>query len=244
MKKELLLVGLISMCIVWGIQSTGTAFNGSGQWSDAGRVEPFRVGELIGMTVTNEQGQILGTVEDVIANERGQIGYVILSVDGDLGLTQRWTPVPWDAADVQVQRDRVIMQLSTYQLENAPSFRKGDLPEFQRPQVQQRINSYYQRDQYRERDRYERYPADDRYERRYPDEDRYERYPDDRYERRYPDEDSYERRYPREGSYEPSYDDEAQFGEYESERIGEGTSPYDGRRYPQEEESGIIEDIF
>jgi sporulation protein YlmC with PRC-barrel domain len=161
---EIIWVGMIVMCALIGAQSTAHAQGGYGTQDDYGNAniangEHFRLGELIGKTVRNREGQNLGTVEDVIASEAGRISYLLLSVDGALGLTERWIPVPWQAANARVMRDHLVLGVSKNRLENAPSFSKGSLPDFSQQRVQSRINSYYEMDRVGEQGRY---PSEER----------------------------------------------------------------------------------
>jgi sporulation protein YlmC with PRC-barrel domain len=167
MRGAIILVGVIAICVLASARSAH-AQGAYGTQDDYGTGnlasrEHFRLGELIGKTVRNRQGQTLGTVEDVIASETGRISYLLLSMDGALGLTERWAPVPWQAAGARVMRNQPVLDVSKDRLENAPSFSKGSLPDFSQQRVQSRINSYYEMDQVGEQDRYRseerRYPS-------------------------------------------------------------------------------------
>jgi sporulation protein YlmC with PRC-barrel domain len=156
MKKIGLLVALLTICIFWSINQALAQFNYDNQFGDQygysqygdNMPQQFGMRNLIGDTVTNAQGQNLGTVADVIASESGQVTYLIVSRGGFLGLQGQLTPIPWQTADARVRGNRIIIDVSRQEMNNAPSWQYANLPDFSNPQVQDQINSYFSEGRY------------------------------------------------------------------------------------------------
>ncbi|RJP21660.1 MAG: PRC-barrel domain containing protein [Candidatus Abyssobacteria bacterium SURF_5] len=239
MTRKVILIGLIgiSAILMMGLPAYAQGVYRT-QEDLGGRaigMQHFRVGELIGTSVRNQQGETLGEVEEVIADQNGRISYLILSMDGAIGVTDRWVPVPWRAADARVSDDEIRLNISRSRLENAPSFRSDLLPDFSQARVQEDINAYYDSIQFRGRDtgRFEReYPerGRDRYERYEDDEDlfgEYESYRRDGETRRESDFDPFEeRRYPAAGEVEDYSEQEGRYDTRRDNYLHPGGSRY------------------
>jgi len=87
----------------------------------------MRASELVGMDVRNEQNESIGQVKDLIADQRGEIQALIVSVGGFLGLGDRNVAVGWKqfqfnrekgglAARVAMSRDQ-LKALPEYKLQ-------------------------------------------------------------------------------------------------------------------------------
>ncbi|MFC7610939.1 PRC-barrel domain-containing protein [Teichococcus aestuarii] len=82
----------------------------------------FRADTITGTDVRNPQDESLGSVEDVVLNPgTGEIGYVILSRGGFLGLGEDYVAVPWARLRATPQMDSFVLPMSEAQLEKAPS---------------------------------------------------------------------------------------------------------------------------
>ncbi len=149
---------MVSLCLVLGLQTSVFAQgvsrspyetrSGYGIQSQLSQQGQFRIRSLIGRTAMSRQGRPLGIIEDMIASERGDIQYIILSKSHAMGAAQQFVPIPWHAAGLRAEPNQVSLNLTQDQLENAPSFGRQNLQALARPQVQQRVNSYYQSGQY------------------------------------------------------------------------------------------------
>ncbi|WP_459676481.1 PRC-barrel domain-containing protein [Acidisoma sp. 7E03] len=56
----------------------------------------WRMSKLVGTTVYNEKGLVLGTVNDLLMSENGTVQEAVLSVGGVLGLGSKLVKVPFD----------------------------------------------------------------------------------------------------------------------------------------------------
>jgi sporulation protein YlmC with PRC-barrel domain len=102
-----------------------------------------RASEITGMSVRNHQGEELGEVNDVVFDNEGNISYLILSRGGLLGVGADLVPIPWQAQDITIQEDAVILSLDQQRLEQAPSFSSGEWENLEDQGFQQRVHGYY-----------------------------------------------------------------------------------------------------
>ena len=53
---------------------------------------------VIGSKVVNQQGEDLGTIEDIVVDvDVGRIAYAVLSFGGFLGMGDKYFAIPWEA---------------------------------------------------------------------------------------------------------------------------------------------------
>jgi uncharacterized protein YrrD len=85
--------------------------------------------DYIGKTVKNEQGEALG-----------EISYIILSREGaDADLI----PIPWEAENISVQGNNLILRMDKQKIEDAPSFTGQELERFAEQNFQDEVHGYY-----------------------------------------------------------------------------------------------------
>jgi len=84
---------------------------------------------LHGIDVYNLQAEELGVVEDVALDPNtGDIGYLVLSHGGILGVAESHTPVPWQLFRVTDDKEEFVLDISVEQLDKAPSYNWGEWP--------------------------------------------------------------------------------------------------------------------
>jgi sporulation protein YlmC with PRC-barrel domain len=131
MKRSLTITLFVCLCALF---FTAQAFAEGQQGAKVG--EFLKVSELMDKNIKDQQGQEVGTVKDVLVSEQGEAKYLILSKE------DKMIPVPWEAANLQVQQDEITAQLDEQRLANAPSFQEGEWPQFE-SNYEQQIHSYY-----------------------------------------------------------------------------------------------------
>jgi len=100
--------------------------------------------ELIGMTVKNDQGEELGSVEDlVLTPDRNQVSYLVLSRGGLLGMGEKLFAVPFSAVQIQKGADHVTLSISKEQLEQAPGFNEDNWPDMGNPRWRSEVGQFY-----------------------------------------------------------------------------------------------------
>jgi sporulation protein YlmC with PRC-barrel domain len=90
---------------------------------------------LGGTTVLNGQGEIIGRVEDVILDSRGQAVAVALGVGGFLRVGQRIVAVPYNAikiGPIHNGRRLVVLDVTREQLAAAPPYKATEPGKFDR----------------------------------------------------------------------------------------------------------------
>ncbi len=104
-----------------------------------------RVDQLMGTDVTNDQGQKLGKVEDIVLDSRDRtINYVVVSYDGSLGMGNKLFAVPWSAIKMDAQKKHFVVNVSTDRIKSAPSFDKSHWPNMSDPGWKQQETSFFQ----------------------------------------------------------------------------------------------------
>ena len=90
--------------------------------------------QLIGAKVEDPSGKNIGSIEDVMVDASGRIPFAVLSFGGFMGIGDKWYAVPWNAMQIERDRDnkdvkRIVMDVSKETLEHAPSFTKDRWPD-------------------------------------------------------------------------------------------------------------------
>jgi hypothetical protein len=101
--------------------------------------------DVMGKTVVSQTGEELGSVDDLVIAEDGQVQYIILSRGGTLGIGGDLIPIPWDAANLQIdqENDQLRADITEQQLEGAPKIEGGNWAQIASPEYEQQVHSYY-----------------------------------------------------------------------------------------------------
>jgi hypothetical protein len=97
-----------------------------GQWLASG---------LLGQVITNEAGEKIGAVNDVLFDKSGRIVNVVIGVGGFLGIGEKVVAVPFSSLSFTAdpQGKRVVMApLSKARLEAAPEFQQTEKSSYMR----------------------------------------------------------------------------------------------------------------
>lgn len=87
----------------------------------------MRAEEIIGSDVRNMENSDLGEIEDVLlATKEGESSYAVISHGGFIGLGEKQIAVPMKHLMVTEDRDTFVLDVSEGQLDNAPSFERGE----------------------------------------------------------------------------------------------------------------------
>lgn len=88
-------------------------------------------GTIKGETVQNLMNEDIGKIEDLMLDlHKGQIGYVVLSFGGFLGMGDKFFAVPWSALEVDTTNNVVRLDVSEERLEKMEGFDKDNWPDF------------------------------------------------------------------------------------------------------------------
>jgi sporulation protein YlmC with PRC-barrel domain len=101
-----------------------------------------RAENLMGKNVKDQQGNDLGSINDLIVSENGQVEFIVMSRGGVIGVGADQVAVPWEAANLQRGADDELMaSITEEQLEGAPTF--DNYAQFQDQQFEQEVHSYF-----------------------------------------------------------------------------------------------------
>lgn len=99
---------------------------------------------LIGTKVCNADGETLGRIEEIMINTHtGNVGYLVLSFGGFLGIGDKLFAVPFESVNVDQYHEHVRLNVDRDRLETAPGFDKDNWPDFADQSFQSKINNYY-----------------------------------------------------------------------------------------------------
>lgn len=122
----------------------------SHEYRTSGTVATEETGSLIaaskveGTSVYNRQGESLGSIYDVMIDKRtGQVAYAVMSFGGFLGMGESYHPLPWSVLDYDVGMGGYVVDLSSDQLRDAPSYMADEAADWENPEYSRRIDDYY-----------------------------------------------------------------------------------------------------
>jgi sporulation protein YlmC with PRC-barrel domain len=125
------LTAIISLSLIGGIAVANEENESRHQTMDQMKFQPKleKANELIGAKVINQEGQRLGTVEDIILTpQRDAISYVALSRGGVLGFGGKLYAVPWSAVEVRSQEKTLVLPIDEAYFHEAKSFGRDNWP--------------------------------------------------------------------------------------------------------------------
>lgn len=103
----------------------------------------LRVGELIGADVRGVDGQSIGEVDDIIMGQDGDSSYAIVAYGGFLGFGQDLSAVPLSQVQIAADQRTIYVPLSDADLEQAPTFARGDEAWMDDPDWQAQNQQFY-----------------------------------------------------------------------------------------------------
>jgi sporulation protein YlmC with PRC-barrel domain len=136
--------------------------------SDAGNGDPHgaayetsqRLSKVIGNKVINHQGEVLGRVEDLVANKEGKLVYLVLSKIGAAGIMAEFVAIPLDAVSPRITaQGQLSINVDQSTLDEAPTFAAGDYPDFEDGQWQQESKGFFENGETSPGDRKKRTPG-------------------------------------------------------------------------------------
>lgn len=96
-----------------------------------------------GTRVFSRYGERLGTVENFMVDKRsGCVEYAVMSFGGTFGMGDRHYPLPWNMLNYDEQLGGYVVDLTPRDLEQAPSHRAGQSPNYDRG-YRADIHDYY-----------------------------------------------------------------------------------------------------
>jgi len=78
--------------------------------------------ELMGDSVENAEGEVLGEVDTLVVQQDGSISQVIVGVGGFLGIGEKDVAIAWDRITVHESEDRLVADVSRDELTDMPDY--------------------------------------------------------------------------------------------------------------------------
>jgi sporulation protein YlmC with PRC-barrel domain len=104
----------------------------------------IRATTVKGTDVYNGEGEHLGHIDDIILNKAdGKATYAVMSFGGFLGIGEDYHPLPWQSLTYDPGLNGYVVNVSRSQLEGAPTYRRGDEPDWNDPTYGDRLRGYY-----------------------------------------------------------------------------------------------------
>lgn len=104
-----------------------------------------RANDIIGKTITNQNGEDTGRVHDLILDQDGTIVYAVIGYGGVAGVGDKLVPVPWKSLQTKVgpKTDRIIANIDKETLEKAPQFEEKKWPNFAESDWVNKVRDYF-----------------------------------------------------------------------------------------------------
>lgn len=84
---------------------------------------------LSGEVVVNGAGETLGRIDSIMLDmNTGRIAYAVLSFGGFLGIGDKLFAIPWEALNMDLERDHFVLNADRALFKNAPGFDKHHWP--------------------------------------------------------------------------------------------------------------------
>jgi sporulation protein YlmC with PRC-barrel domain len=99
--------------------------------------QAYRVKQVLGTKVSLKDGLAIGTVDDVVFNDQGQIEYLIVNNDSKL------VTVPWEAAKFNFEQQTATISITPEQYREIPTYTTTNYPVFFEPAYRTRVYGWY-----------------------------------------------------------------------------------------------------
>lgn len=99
--------------------------------------------DLIGADVRGADGSSIGSVDDIVLGQDLASSYIVVTYGGFLGMGQDVSAIPMHVVRVSPEGDAVYVNLTEENLEQAPSFERGDSDWLGNEQWRQENDQFY-----------------------------------------------------------------------------------------------------
>jgi sporulation protein YlmC with PRC-barrel domain len=82
----------------------------------------YRTSKVVGASVTNEAGETIGKIDDLIVTPNDKIPYAVISVGGFLGVGTRYVVVPYTSLDIR-EKSMLLRGATKDSLKALPEFK-------------------------------------------------------------------------------------------------------------------------
>lgn len=98
----------------------------------------YRAKEILGAAVSLDGGASVGTIDDIVLDNGGNVDYLIV-VNND----RKLVTAPWDAAAFDVRQRRAVIHIAPEQFRQIPTYTTAQYPVFTTPTYRTQVYKYY-----------------------------------------------------------------------------------------------------
>lgn len=98
----------------------------------------FRAKQILGSKVTLQSDASVGTVDDIVLDEQGNVDYLIV-----MNSDERLVTVPWDAVRFNVDKRLAVVHIAPQKFEQVPTYTAQQYPAFATPAYRNQIYQFY-----------------------------------------------------------------------------------------------------
>ena len=104
-----------------------------------------RSSKIIGETVVNRLGENVGKIHEVVIDaNKNRVAFAVFSSGGFLGMGNKLFAIPWEAFELSVSANKLILNVDKEKLTAAPCFEEsGKWPDFSDTLWEKDIYRYY-----------------------------------------------------------------------------------------------------
>lgn len=97
----------------------------------------YRAKQVLGSKIFIQGNVVIGTVEDLVFDDAGNLEYMIVANDGKL------VTVPWEAAKFNFENHTAVVNLTAEQYKTIPTYTTTTYPEFYSPTYRTQVYRFY-----------------------------------------------------------------------------------------------------
>lgn len=98
----------------------------------------YRAKQILGSKVSIDGNMQVGTVDDIVLDENGNVDYLIVVTDNNKLVT-----VPWDATRFNAEKRSAFVKITHDRFKQIPTYSTDDYPGFSTPQYRTQTYRYY-----------------------------------------------------------------------------------------------------
>jgi sporulation protein YlmC with PRC-barrel domain len=133
----LVLIAAITAGTLVSAQDNAKQAQGNAKQANDGG-QHYRAKQILGAKVMLEGNSSVGTVDDIVLDENGNVDYLIVVNSNDKLVT-----VPWDATQFNVEKRMAVVQIPQDQFQQVPTYTAQQYPNFSTPTYRTQIYRYY-----------------------------------------------------------------------------------------------------
>ena len=115
----------------------------------SGHTSAIRAKKVLGTKVTDQSGNKIGSIEDVILDKQSNsILFAVVGFGGFLGMAEKYHPIPWSALDFDPEEGSYMVSYTKEQLQAAPSGSIEELTQSDGMAFRDRTYDYYKAPRY------------------------------------------------------------------------------------------------